>query len=148
MPFTYEGGEGGGDNAFYIDMWSDYDFTIFECFQEDAVSEAPDSEDDSGGEEAGADGEGKVGEGGNAGGKDEGEGDAGGKDGERKKKKKKKRDPDFMTLEAPRQETENLEELTMMSMQRTMSDLCISVRDLKKEIKDLDGNVRRMAATR
>ncbi len=150
VPFTYEGGEGGGDNAFYIDMWSDYDFEIFECFQEDAVSEAPDSEDESDGEQAEADGEGKGNEAGDAGGKD-GNGDAGGKDGEgqvEKKKKKAKRDPDFMRLEASRQVTENLEELTMMSMQRTMSDLCISVRDLKKEIKDLEGNVRRIAATR
>ena len=59
MPFTYEGGEGGGDNAFYIDMWSDYDFEIFECFQEDAVSEAPDSEDELDEEEEAKGGEGK-----------------------------------------------------------------------------------------
>ena len=149
VPFTYEGGEGGGGNAFYIDMWSDYDFEIFECFQEDAVSEAPDSDDESdveGGVEDGA-AEGKSVEADDEG-KSGAVGDSGGKDGEEKKKKKRKRDPDFMTLEPPRQEVENLEELTMMSMQRTMSNLCISVRDLKKEVKNLDGNVKRIMASR
>ena len=145
VPFTYEGGEGGGDNAFYIDMWSDYDFEIFECFQEDAVSEAPDSEDELDEEEEAKGGEGKGAEDDAASGGVEGDE---GKEQGSTKKKKAKREPDFMTLEAPRQETENLEELTMMSMQRTMSDLCISVRDLKKEIKDLDGNVKRIMATR
>ncbi len=148
VPFTYEGGEGGGGNAFYIDMWSDYDFEVFECFQEDAVSEPPsDSEaeeeeeeeggEEGGGEDGGADGEGKkdaAGEGKSA--------------AAPKTKPAVSKEPDFMVLEPPRVVTENLEELTMMAMQRTMSTLCLNVKNLRGELKELDQQVRKIAAAR
>jgi hypothetical protein len=137
IPFTYESGEGGGGNAFYIDMWSDYDLQTFECFQEDAVSEAPDSDEEEGddpenGEEGGDGSEKKE-----------------GKDGaEAKVSNSADKEPDFMTLEPSPKDQENLEELTLMAMQRTISDLCVSVKDLRREIGDLNTSVRKISATR
>ena len=137
VPFTYESGEGGGGNAFYIDLWSDYELQIFECFQEDAVSEVPDSDEDEDGEEA-----------------SETKGDETEnleeKDGDLKIEKDAKvdKEPDFMTLQLSQEDKENLEELTLMAMQRTISDLCVAVKDIRKEISDLNVSVRKISATR
>jgi len=139
IPFTYESGEGGGGNAFYIDMWSDYDLQVFECFQEDAVSEAPDSDEEDEEDEDKEDGEGGAKS-------DEAKDEEGAEKGAKLSAADK--EPDFVTLELTKGDIENLEELTMMAMQRTISNLCGDVKDLRKEISDLNVSVRKISATR
>ena len=53
-----------------------------------------------------------------------------------------------MTLQPSPTDQENLEELTLMAMQRTISDLCVSVKDIRREISDLNASVKKIAATR
>jgi uncharacterized protein YoxC len=36
----------------------------------------------------------------------------------------------------------------LMAMQRTISDLCVAVKDIRKEISDLNVSVRKISATR
>ena len=135
IPFTYESGEGGGGNAFFIDMWSDYDLQVFECFQEDAVSEPPDSDEEE------EEGEGEEGG-------EKTEGDEGKESETKVKATAEDKEPDFLTLEHSPLNKENLEELTLMAMQRTISNLCSDVQDLRREIGDLNTSVRKISATR
>ena len=88
---------------------------------------------------------------------EEGEGEEGGektegdenKDSETKvKATAEDKEPDFLTLERSPLNKENLEELTLMAMQRTISNLCSDVQDLRREIGDLNTSVRKISATR
>jgi hypothetical protein len=108
---------------------------VFECFQEDAVSEAPDSDEEGEEEEEGNET------------KEEGNKKEGNED-ESNKKTAVDKEPDFMTLQPSPTDQENLEELTLMAMQRTISDLCVSVKDIRREISDLNASVKKIAATR